>query len=110
MQQQIKLKPDSGAFLQTLWGFVFSVLVMLGIGGTIYKLVSHEGWIARLLGGGLPGGSAAFMALAALGLLAWFSPLWTTHRTQGRMADWVVHGFAFAGFIYALRLWGLGTL
>lgn len=110
MQQQIKLKPDAGAFFQTLFGFALVALVMLGIGGTIYKVVSHEGWIAQWMGKGLPGGTAVFSTLVVLGLLAWFSRLWTVERTQGRTADFVVYGFALAGLVYALRLWATGAM
>jgi len=39
--------------LQFTGGFLLLVLIMLGVGGTIYKLISPEGWLAQLLGGSL---------------------------------------------------------
>jgi hypothetical protein len=110
MQQQIKLKAEPSALFQTLFGFALVSMVMLGIGGTIYKVVSHDGWLARWLGHGLPGGTAAFGTLVVLGVLAWFSRLWTTHRTQGLLADLIVYAFALTGVVYALRFWSVGAL
>ena len=105
-QSVIKLKPmsDAAVLLQMIAGFVIVALVMLGVGGTLYKAMAPGGWLAQFLGGGVAGGFAATLALAAMGLLAWLTREWTSPLQRNRLSELFVYGFAAAGAIYAARL------
>lgn len=85
------------------------VLVTLGIGGTIYKVISPDGWVATAFGRSLSAGAAALGSLMLIAALAWFSRGWTSTRNRNRMSDLVVYSFAAAGIIYLAQIWVKGT-
>ena len=76
--------------LQFTGGFLLLVLIMLGVGGTIYKLIAPEGWLAQLLGGSLNYLSAIALALVGVGMFAWFAQdqIAQTRRTSRSTAGW----------------------
>jgi len=47
-------------------------LVLVGIGGTIYKVISPDGWVARAFGRSLSAGPASLGSLIMIAGLAWF--------------------------------------
>ena len=51
-------------------------LVLVGIGGTIYKVISPDGWVAQAFGRSLSAGVAALGSLLMIAGLAWFSRGW----------------------------------
>ena len=110
LQQPIKLKHEFSALAQVLVGIGILTLVLVGIGGTIYKVMSPEGWLAQAFGRSLSAGAAALGALIVVGLLAWFSrSVTSSHDTRNRVADLLVYAFAAAGIVYLSQLWMKGT-
>lgn len=107
--QSIKQRQDSGNFLQAVWGFGLVVLVLVGICGTIYKLLSPDGWIAGLMGRGFSGGVAAIGMMIIFGVIGWVARSWGSARQQAGVADIAVYAFAAAGFLYSFQLWTKGT-
>lgn len=99
-------KPASktAIFLQTLGGFAITVLVMLGVGGSVYKMISPDGWLAQAFGKGLAGGLAAMLGLLWLALFAWVGREWISARRRNRFSQLFVYVFASAGAIYAILL------
>lgn len=85
------------------------LLVTLGIGGTIYKVISPDGWIASAFGRSLSAGAAALGSLLMIAGLAWFSRGWTSMRNRSRLSDLLVYTFAAAGIIYLAQIWMKGT-
>lgn len=65
-----KIKHEVHALAQVLFGFVVVALVMVGIGGTIYKVISPDGWIAQAFGRGASAGAAALGSLLLIVALA----------------------------------------
>lgn len=94
---------------QVAYGLVIVGLVVLGIGGTIYKVISPEGWIANAFGRSFSAGVAALGSLLMIGALAWFSRGWTSPRTRNRFSDLLVYTFAAAGMLYLAQLWTKGA-
>ena len=94
---------------QVVIGMVIVLLVTLGIGGTIYKIISPEGWIATAFGRSLSAGAAALGSLLLIAGLAWFSRGWTAPRTRNRASDLLVYTFAAAGIVYLTQFWVKGT-
>ena len=91
-----------------LAGFAVVVLVMLGIGGTIYKLISPDGWVAQAFGRSLSAGTAALGSLLLIAALAWFSRGWTSPRSRNRLSELFVYTFAAAGLVYLAQIWTKG--
>lgn len=95
---------------QVVFGFTIVVLVMLGIGGTIYKLIAPDGWVALAFGRSLSAGTAALGSLLLIAALAWFSRGWTSPRARNRFTELFVYTFAAAGLVYLAQLWTKGLL
>src|SRR5687768_81490 len=106
---ELRLKQEVFALAQACVGFVLVGLVLLGIGGTIYKVISPDGWIAQAFGRSLSAGAAALGSIALVAFLAWFSRSWGDPRSRTRASDFVVYGFAVAGFVYLAQFWVKGT-
>lgn len=85
------------------------LFVTLGIGGTIYKVISPDGWVAAAFGRSLSAGAAALGSLLLIAGLAWFSRGWSTTRARNRRSDLLVYAFAAAGVIYLGQIWLKGT-
>src|SRR3954453_16686417 len=103
------LKHEVNGPPQVLAGFVVVVLVTMGIGGTIYKVISPDGWIAMAFGRSLSAGAAALGSLMMIVGLAWFSRGWTAPKTRHRFSDLLVYTFAGAGIVYLGQIWLKGT-
>jgi hypothetical protein len=94
---------EAGRFFQTLAGFAIVALVVLGVGGTVYKLLAPGGWLAQLLGRSVEAGMAAVFGLAAVALLAWLSRDWVSERRRNRHSELFVYAFAAAGALYGIQ-------
>ena len=106
----LRLKQELYSFGQTFVSCVVLSLVLGGIGGTIYKVLSPEGWIASVFGRSFSAGVAALGSMALVGALAWFSRSWAGPDNRSLVAHFLVYGFAVAGFLYLVQLWTKGTL
>lgn len=95
---------------QVVFGFAIVALVMLGIGGTIYKVIAPDGWVALAFGRSLSAGTAALGSLVLIAALAWFSRGWTSPRARNRFTELFVYTFAAAGLVYLAQLWTRGLL
>lgn len=84
-------------------------LVLVGIGGTIYKVISPDGWVAQAFGRSLSAGVAALGSLLMIAGLAWFSRGWGAPRSSNRFPELLVVTFAAAGLLYIAQLWMKGT-
>ncbi|MGH3414512.1 MAG: hypothetical protein ACRDPH_15660 [Marmoricola sp.] len=110
--EQVRLKhtSDTSAFFQAIVGFAIAMLVMLGVGGTVYRMVAPDGWFAHLFNRSLAGGLAALLALLVIGLCAWLARSWISIGSRNRHSDLFVYGFAAAGAFYAIEIFTKGTL
>jgi len=106
---EVRIKHEAFALAQACLGFVILALVLLGIGGTIYKVISPDGWVAQAFGRSLSAGAAALGSLLMVVALAWFSRGWSSPRRRTQFADIAVYGFAAAGLLYVVQLWIRGS-
>src|SRR2546428_8543804 len=67
----LKHKEEIYALGQYLLGFVIVGLVLVGIGGTIYKVISPDGWVALAFGRSLSAGAAPPRPLILIPGPAW---------------------------------------
>ena len=109
-QASIRYKQELYSIVQAIVGLAVLVLVLAGIGGTIYKVISPEGWHAQAFGRSLSAGVAALGSLALVAGLAWFSRSWGDVSRRTLISDFLVYGFAAAGFLYLAQIWMRGGL
>src|SRR5882672_2114754 len=100
---QVKHEVYSAA--QVIIGLAVVALVLVGVGGTIYKVISPEGWLSQAFGRSLSAGAAALGSLVIIAGLSWFSRGWASPLTRNRHADLMVYTFAAAGMFYLAKLW-----
>ena len=105
----MQFKEELSTFRQVSLGLVVVLLVLMGIGGTIYKVISPDGWIAHAFGRSISAGAASLGSLMLITTLAWFSRGRGTGRTRQRYSDLVVYVFAAAGLVYLGQLWLKGS-
>jgi hypothetical protein len=106
---EIRLKQEAFALAQACIGFVLVGLVLTGIGGTIYKVIAPDGWVAQAFGRSLSAGVATLGSLIMIFGLAWFSRGWNSPRHRTRFSDLLVYTFAAAGLLYLAQLWIKGS-
>jgi hypothetical protein len=106
---EVRLKQEAFALVQTFAGFVVLGLVLFGIGGTIYKLMTPDGWMSQAFGRSLSAGAAALGSLLLILGFAWFSRGRSTPQRRTQLADVTVFGFAAAGLLYIAQLWIQGS-
>jgi len=94
---------------QTAVAVVVLGLVLVGIGGTIYKVISPDGWVTQAFGRSLSAGVAALGSLLMIVGLAWFSRGWSIPRSRNPFSELLVYTFAAAGLLYLAQLWTKGT-
>jgi hypothetical protein len=94
----------TAGFFQALAGFAIALLVMIGFGGTIYKMIAPEGWLAQLFGRSFAGGLAALLALLMIGTSAWLLRAWTSATLRNRYSELFVYVFAGIGLVYSVQL------
>jgi hypothetical protein len=104
------IRQELYSIAHALFGCAFLSLVLAGIGGTIYKLISPEGWLAHAFGRSVSAGAAALGSVAIIVALAWFSRSWGDPRNRNLVSDLMVYGFAFAGFVYLAQFLAKGTI
>ena len=106
----IRLKQELYSFAHTFWSCVLLSFVLGGIGGTIYKTLSPDGWLAHIFGRSLTAGAAALGSMALVALLAWFSRSWGDPTERPLLTHVLIYGFAAVGALYLAQLWTKGTL
>src|SRR2546425_4179725 len=96
----LKHKEEIYALGQYLLGFVIVGLVLVGIGGTIYKVISPDGWVALAFGRSLSAGAASLGSLIMIAGLGWVLRGWDSPRYRNRFFDLLVLSFAPAGVVF----------
>jgi len=101
--EQAKTKFEFPLLAQAAAGFAISACVLIGIGGSIYRLITPEGWFVQAFGHSMGLGAALVAALLGAAAVVWALPGWMPSQ-RARIADAVVYGFAAAGLLYLGRL------
>ncbi len=98
--EHAKQKLEIPILAQVAVGFVLSVLVLVGISGSIYRLVAPQGWFVQAFGHSIGLGAALVAAVMGAGALVSVAPGWVAPAHRTRISDVAVYGFAAAGFLY----------
>jgi hypothetical protein len=107
--REARVKQELSAAVQTILGLLIVALVLLGIAGTIYKVISPDGWVAQAFGRSVSAGAVALGSLIMIVALAWFSRGWSSPLQSNRYPELFVYAFAAAGLLYIAKLWVVGT-
>jgi hypothetical protein len=106
----LRLKQEVFSFISTFWSCILLALILGGIGGTLYKVMSPDGWLAVAFGRSLSAGAAALGSMVLVAALAWFSRSWGGPDNRNLLAVFIQWGFAAAGLLYLVQLWTKGGL
>jgi hypothetical protein len=101
--EQAKQKLEFPIVAQVSCGFAISALVLVGISGSIYRLVAPQGWFVQAFGHSFGLGAALVAAILGAAAVVWALPGWMPSQ-RGRVSDAVVYGFAAAGLIHLGQL------
>ena len=104
--EQVRTKhlSDTSAFFHAIAGVAIAMLVMLGVGGTVYNLVAPGGWLAVAFGRSFAGGMAAVLALLIIAACAWLTRDLFSVGARNRHSEVFAYGFAAVGAIYAVQV------
>ena len=107
----MSLKHETVSLFHAGAGLLMSALVMTGIAGTVYKVISPGGWIAQAFGHSVKAGFSVLLGVALLLGFFYFSRTWTpSPKHRNLTANTVVAVFAAAGLVYAAHFWATGAL
>ena len=106
--EHAKHKLEFPILAQVAAGFAITVLVLVGISGSIYKLIAPQGWFVQAFGHSFGLGASLSAALLGAAALVWALPGWMPSQ-RTRVADAVVYGFAAAGLIYLGQILAQGV-
>jgi len=106
--EQANTKFEIPILAQVFAGFAISAMVLVGIAGSIYKLVAPEGWVVQAFGSSIGLGAALLAALVGAAAMVWALPGFMPSQ-RARIADVVVYGFAAAGVLYLGQLLAIGS-
>jgi hypothetical protein len=98
--------------IQTLFQLLLLCLLILGLGGLVYKAVGPDGWLESTLGR-IWEAHPTLAILGALALLiggAWLPLKLEQLPMFGRRGDWLVYGCLAFGLFFAVRLLATGGL
>ncbi len=101
--EQANTKFEIPILAQVLAGFAISSLVLVGIAGSIYRLVEPQGWVVQAFGSSFSLGATLLAALLGAGAVVRALPGFMPAQ-RARIADAVVYGFAAAGVLYLGQL------
>ena len=105
----LRLKQEVFSFISTFWSCVVLSLILGGIGGTIYKAMSPDGWLADAFGRSLSAGAAALGSMMLVAGLAWFSRSWAAPDSRGLLLHIVQWVFAGIGVVYLVQIFTKGA-
>jgi len=110
---QSKLRHPAGetaAFLHAITEFMVVVLVTLGVGGTVYQLVSPQGWLASVFNRSAAGGVAAIFSILIVAFSFWLLRDWLSAWMRRHYPEFFAYGFAAAGLFYVAQVYMKGSL
>jgi hypothetical protein len=84
-----------------------ALLVVTGVGGTLYNVLAPDGWIADAFQRSTPAGLASIGVVGVAGTAAWMA---RGTLIRGRAAQLFTYAFAGIGLMYLARFWISGSL
>ena len=97
---------------QTLFQLMFLSLLLLGLGGLVFKAVRPGGWLEGLLGGAwaINPGYAMLVAVALFIGGAWVKRAAERQSIFRQRGEWLLYSGLALGAYFAIRLIATGTI
>lgn len=96
-------REESHALVQALVAFVMVMLIMIGIAGTVYRIIAPDGWIAQAFNRGALSGLAALSVLAIFSGMLWVKGTKSIFAKGNKLVETVIVGFAGLGVLFLLQ-------
>jgi len=100
---RFSVRDETVALGQALIAFAVVMLIMIGIAGTVYRMIAPDGWIAGAFNRGVISGLVAICAIGLLAGLLWFKRGTTAFAMRSNATEIVVMGFAGVGALFLLQ-------
>ncbi|KPK07339.1 MAG: hypothetical protein AMJ64_06790 [Betaproteobacteria bacterium SG8_39] len=100
---RFNMREESVALGQALVAFTVVMLIMIGIAGTVYRVIAPDGWIVSAFDRGLGNGLAALGAIGLLAGLLWMKGGANAFAKRSTSTEVVVAGFAGLGVLFLLE-------
>jgi hypothetical protein len=76
---------------------------MIGIAGTVYRVIAPDGWLAQAFNHGMLNGLVSLCAVGLLAGLLWMKRGNALIARRSKLVETVIVGFAVAGTVYLLQ-------
>jgi protein-S-isoprenylcysteine O-methyltransferase Ste14 len=100
---RFNMREESVALGQALVAFTVVMLIMIGIAGTVYRVIAPDGWIVSAFDRGLGNGLAALGLVGLLAALLWMKGGGNAFAKRSTATEVVVAGFAGLGALFLLQ-------
>lgn len=100
---RFNMREETAALGQAVVAFAVVMLIMVGIAGTVYRLIEPDGWIASAFNRGLGNGLTAIGSVALLAALLWLKRGATAFARRSNATEIIVIGFAAVGALFLLQ-------
>lgn len=107
--RRFNLRDESWALAQALFGFAMVMLIMVGIAGTVYRVIAPDGWIVQAFNRGVASGLLTVGVVGLLAMLAWTKRGSTLYARRSTAVEMIVLGLAGVGALFLVQL-GLNHL
>ena len=101
---RFNLREETWALAQALFGFAMVTLIMIGITGTIYRVIAPDGWIVQAFNRGVASGLLVVGALGLVALLAWTKRGAALYARRSTAVEVFVLGLAGIGALFLIQL------
>jgi len=100
---RFNMRDETVALGQALIAFAVVMLIMVGITGTVYRMIAPDGWIASAFNRGVISGLVAICSIGLLAGLLWFRRGAAAFAKRSNATEIIIIGFAGAGALYLLQ-------
>lgn len=100
---RFNMREETVALGQALVAFTVVMLIMIGIAGTVYRVIAPDGFIVEAFNRGLGNGLAAIGSIGLLAALLWLKRGATAFAKRSNATEIIVMGFAAVGALFLLQ-------
>jgi len=100
---RFNMREETAALGQAVVAFAVVMLIMIGIAGTVYRMIEPDGWIASAFNRGLGNGLAATGSIGLLAALLWLKRGATAFAKRSNATEIIIMGFAAVGALFLLQ-------
>lgn len=100
---RFNVREESNALVQALIAFAMVMLIMIGIAGTVYRIIAPDGWIAQAFNRSALSGFAALCTIGVIAGMLWLKGSKSIFARRNKLTETVIAGFAGLGALFLLQ-------